>query len=169
MTPAVSALGIIGTLAAGLLTQRNANRREDVRFHRESAERHTAWLREQRLEMYVELSNISRDYARELSPAFNVLERQDDPDSELNHRRVATFDAIYRCQLLAGERLLLALRALADEVENVGHRPFQDQPAREQLWRVELFRETWRARAEVEAAVRDELGLAPRRSGNDGA
>lgn len=118
--------------------------------------------------MYVELINVSRDYALELSPAINVLERQDDPDSELNHRCTATFDVIYRCQLLASERLLIGLETLSDEVENLGHRPYQDEPARVQEWRSELVRGTWRARAEVEAAVRDELGLARRRPGKDG-
>jgi hypothetical protein len=168
-----AALGIAGTLAGVALTLRNANHREDIRWEREStrlqaeaqrqlAEEHAAWLRDQRLESYAELTRLSQDFWMELVPLISVLERQDDDASELNRIRNALFDKIYTCQLIAGAELQVALHQLSDAAENIGHRPYADEPERESAWRHELFKDANDARKRVEEAVRAELNLPPK-------
>lgn len=166
----VAVLGVVGTLIGVVLTQRNANQREDLRWQREverqTGERlhrveqeRTAWLREQRLIAYASLVRLASEFWTELVPLSTVLERQDDPDSELNRRRLALFDAINICQLLAGPDLQGALYALSDATENVGHRPYADDHRREQVWRRQLLNESQSAARELERVVRHELEL----------
>lgn len=116
----VALVTVAGTLAGVWLTQRNANRREDMRWKRE-AERvakeaelrrmyeHRVWLKNQRLSTYLGLLSAANAFRTSLIPLNNVLERQDDPRSELNGRRSILFSAIEACRLLAGAQLQGAL------------------------------------------------------------
>lgn len=169
----VGVMGIAGTLIGVGLTQRNANHREDIRWEREAArqeldvrrqrdEAHAVWLRDQRLEAYAELVELAGDFWMELVPLIDVLERQDDSSSTLNQTRNALFAAVGRCKLLGGAEVQLALHQLGDAAENVGHRPYADDPSRESRWRHELLRDAQIAHRRVEDAIRAELGLSPR-------
>jgi hypothetical protein len=163
-------VGIAGTLAGVAMTQRNANRREDLRWDRETArlqdetqhrreEEHAAWLRHQRLEAYVQLTKLSQDFWMRLVPRISVLERQDDPASDLNRIRLALFATIDTCRLIAGPDLQVALYELSDATENVGHRPYAADPARESIWCHALLDDSQNASQLVEHAVRGELNL----------
>lgn len=155
------------------LTLRSANRREDIRWQRESArleaealhrstEEHAAWLRDQRLTAYAELVKLGQDFWMELTPLISVLERQDDPASELNRVRMALFRSIWQSRLLADAELQKALQRLADAAENVGHRPYADESGRGSAWRQELYDDAHSAANLVEEAVRSELDLPAR-------
>ncbi len=169
----VALVTVAGTLAGVWLTQGNANRREDVRWERESErvasetelrrmDEHRTWLKNQRLAAYSGLLSAANAFWTSLIPLNDVLERQDDPKSELNGRRSILFSAIGACRLLADAQLQGALHALSDAAENVGHRPYADDPSRESAWRHELFDEVGEATRRVEDLLRAELELPER-------
>lgn len=102
----VAMLGVGGTLAAALLTQRHASRREDHRWERErlkerdllEAQRddeHRQWLRDKRHELYSELVREATHFAAELVPLNDMAQRVWREDSELYKSRRRYFELIY--------------------------------------------------------------------------
>jgi hypothetical protein len=153
-----------------LLTQRNADRREDLSWERERArleeefarrrsETHENWLREQRLEAYRDLVRLCHRFWYQMVPLISLLERIDDVEDALSRTRMELFSSLAECEFLAAADLQVAIREMGDVAENVGHRPFQNERAREDAWRHELFDQASSASRRVEDAARAELAL----------
>jgi hypothetical protein len=176
-TIGVAVLGVVGTLAAALLTQRQANRLEVKRWEYErdrevathtrlQRDEYQKWLRDKRHEIYSDLIRESSRFAANLIPLVNMIDRIEDPDSDLYKIRSLYFELQYRASFLAGGELQAVIRRAGDVTENCGHAPYdEDNPAEKAGFESEMVRQAFAVSRSLEDAARAELELPSRRRG----
>lgn len=174
-TIGVSFLGVVGTLAAALLTQRQANRLETRRWEYESAKDaaadarqregdHDRWLRDKRHEIYGDLIRESSKFASNLLPLIDMSDRIFDPESDLYQIRHRYFELQYRASFLAGEEMQRTIRQASDITEDCGHAPYDENNALEKSeFESRMVKEAFMISRALEVCARAELNLPARR------
>jgi hypothetical protein len=174
-TIGVAVLGVVGTLAAALLTQRQANRLESKRWEyerdreaaahaRQQDDEHQKWLRDKRHEIYSDLIRESARFAANLIPLVNMIDRIEDLESDLYKIRALHFELLYRASFLAGEELQTVIRRAGDITENCSHAPYgEDNSAERAEFRSEMVKQAFAISRCLEDATHAELKLPPRR------
>jgi len=168
----VAFLGVTGTILGVVLTQRQANRREERTWERqreqdenghrrEVATEQRTWLREQRFKVYGDLVRESLHFAASIGPHISIEKRVDAPDSELCKSRARYFELLSQAAFLADKQLQVTIRKAEDIAENIGHRPYSNDREKSEF-HSQIHRDAFGISRLLEDCAREELQLPAR-------